>query len=84
MNMISVVGIVAAILTTSAFVPQAWKIIKEKKVSDLSLTMYIMMFVGQVCWLVYGIFLEDAPLIAANIVGGSLSGTILAYKLTLK
>lgn len=84
MNTVSFIGIAAAILTTAAFVPQAWKIIRQRKVSDLSLTMYIMMFSGQLCWLAYGLFLSDIPLILANVIGGSLSGTILGYKLFLK
>lgn len=84
MNWVTTIGIVAAVLTTSAFVPQAFKIIRMRQTKDLSLTMYIMMFTGQLCWLVYGISLGDFPLILANIIGGSLSGIILGYKLFLK
>ncbi|NCF54478.1 MAG: glutathione synthetase, partial [Bacteroidetes bacterium] len=51
---------------------------------DLSMTMYILMFSGQLCWLAYGVWMQDAPLILANIIGCSLSGTILAFKLFLK
>jgi len=46
--------------------------------------MYIMMFTGQACWLVYGLYLSDFPLILANVIGCSLSGTILALKIFLK
>ena len=46
--------------------------------------MYVMMFSGQFCWLVYGYNLNDLPLIFANIVGCTLSGTILSFKLFLK
>lgn len=84
MNIISLIGITAAILTTSAFVPQAVKIIRDKQVKSLSLTMYIMMFAGQFCWLVYGFNINDLPLILANIIGCTLSGTILGFKLLLK
>lgn len=84
MNWVTTIGIVAAVLTTSAFVPQAFKIIRMRQTKDLSLTMYVMMFTGQLCWLAYGIYLKDFPLILANIIGGSLSGTILVFKLFLK
>ena len=84
MNWVTTIGIVAAVLTTSAFVPQAFKIIRMRQTKDISLTMYIMMFTGQLCWLAYGIYLKDFPLILANIIGGSLSGTILGFKLFLK
>lgn len=81
MNLVTTIGIVAAVLTTSAFVPQAFKTIRMRQTKDLSLTMYIMMFTGQLSWLIYGMYLKDFPLILANIIGGSLSGTILAFKL---
>ena len=84
MNITSLIGITAAVLTTSAFVPQAVKIIRDKQVKSLSLTMYVMMFSGQFCWLVYGYNLNDLPLIFANIVGCTFSGTILGFKLFLK
>jgi MtN3 and saliva related transmembrane protein len=84
MEGMTLIGLLAATLTTIAFVPQAWQIIKSRKTDDLSLTMYILMFSGQLCWLAYGIWMQDAPLILANIIGCSLSGTILAFKLFLK
>lgn len=84
MNFVSIIGVVAAILTTSAFVPQAFRIIKMRQTQHLSLTMYIMMFTGQLCWLIYGLYLGDFPLILANVIGASLSGTILAFKIFLK
>ena len=84
MNWVTIIGIVAAVLTTAAFVPQVFKTIRMRQTKDLSLTMYIMMFTGQLGWLIYGMYLNDFPLILANIIGGSLSGTILAFKLLLE
>ena len=84
MNFASIIGVVAAILTTSAFVPQAFRVIRLRQTAHLSLTMYIMMFTGQACWLVYGLYLSDFPLILANVIGCSLSGTILALKIFIK
>ena len=84
MEGMTLIGLLAATLTTIAFVPQAWRIIKLRKTDDLSLNMYVLMFSGQLCWLAYGILMQDAPLILANVIGGSLSGTILAFKLFLK
>ena len=55
MEGMTLIGLLAATLTTIAFVPQAWRIIKSRKTDDLSLTMYILMFSGQLCWLAYGI-----------------------------
>ena len=84
MNWTESIGFIAASLTTASFVPQAWKIIRFKKVKDLSLTMYAMMFAGQGGWLIYGLLIQDLPLIVANIIGCSLTGTILAFKIFIR
>ena len=46
--------------------------------------MYAMMFTGQGGWLIYGLLIQDFPLILANIIGCSLTGTILAYKIFIR
>lgn len=84
MNWTDSIGFIAASLTTASFVPQAWKVIRYKKVKDLSFTMYAMMFTGQGGWLIYGLLIQDFPLILANIIGCSLTGTILAYKIFIR
>ena len=48
-------GLLAAFLTTSAFIPQVYKIYKEKNAAGISLTMYIILFTGVILWLIYGI-----------------------------
>ncbi len=50
-----IIGLIAAVLTTSAYVPQVYKTWKTKSAGNISLTMYIAMFVGILLWLVYGI-----------------------------
>lgn len=49
MNKIEWIGILAAALTTSGFVPQVYKTIKTKSVEGVSLTMYFVLFTGIVC-----------------------------------
>ena len=84
MNWTDSIGFIAASLTTASFVHQAFKIIRHRRVKDLSLTMYAMMFTGQGGWLIYGVLIQDFPLILANIIGCSLTGTILAFKIFIK
>lgn len=74
------VGYIAAILTTSAFIPQALKVYKTKKTEDLSLGMFAIFSLGVFCWLVYGIYIEDIPVIAANCITLVLSLYILNVK----
>jgi len=68
MDYIEIIGFVAAILTTAAFLPQVYKTWVTKDVSALSLPMLIMFFVGITLWLVYGVFINSPSMIAANAI----------------
>ena len=45
METIEIIGLIAATCTTTAFVPQVYKALREKSTADISLTMYIVLFV---------------------------------------
>ena len=81
MDYVTAIGITAAILTTSAFVPQVVKTWKTRSTTDLSFSMYMLMFSGICLWLVYGIFRKDWPIILANGVSFCLSFVILFFKI---
>ncbi|GAB4250421.1 MAG: SemiSWEET transporter [Saprospiraceae bacterium] len=78
---LTILGLVAATLTTGALVPQTLKTWKTKSAGDLSMSMYIMMVTGVSCWLVYGFYKSDLPLMLANGVGLLLSAVILFFKM---
>lgn len=63
-----IIGFIAAILTTTAFLPQVYKTWKTKDVSGLSLPMLLIFFVGIIGWLVYGILKESPSMISANTI----------------
>ena len=63
---IELIGLIAAVLTTAAFLPQVYKTWKTKDVSALSLPMLILFFIGIVLWLIYGIYLKSLSMILAN------------------
>lgn len=65
---IEIIGLIAAVLTTSAFLPQVYKAWKTKDVSALSLPMLILFFVGIVLWLIYGVYIESLSMIFANAI----------------
>ena len=76
-----VIGLMAATLTTISFVPQCWRIFKTRKVSDISLTMYLIFFTGVVLWLIYGILIKSLSVTLANLVTSVLVAIILGLKL---
>lgn len=81
---ITVVGLSAATLTTLAFLPQVIKTWRSRSAHDISLIMFLMMFVGISLWLTYGYLISDLPLILANIVTLVLAAIILFFKLRYK
>ena len=81
MDPITVIGLIAATCTTFAYVPQAIKTIKTKDTKSLSLIMYVIMTVGIVLWLSYGILLRNLPIIFANTVTLIFAGIILVLKI---
>ena len=83
-NMITVLGLAAAALTTVAFVPQAVKSWRSRSTRDVSLGMMVILNVGIILWLVYGILRTDLPLIAANGTTLILASSILVCKMRFK
>ncbi|MDE0470454.1 MAG: SemiSWEET transporter [Ekhidna sp.] len=79
--MMEIIGLLAAILTSTAFAPQAIKAIRTQNTEGLSLGMYLIFTVGIACWLIYGIYLNDLPIILANSVTLMFSMTILILKI---
>ncbi len=79
--LIESIGFVAAVLTTLCWVPQAVKLIRERDTRSISLPMTLILVAGLILWLVYGLALSNAPLIASNTVTLMLVLMILALKL---
>lgn len=79
--MITAIGLLAGTLTTIAFLPQVIKTWKTKSTRDVSLEMFVIFCSGVFLWIVYGAFIGDLPIVAANIVTLSLASTILFFKL---
>lgn len=76
-----ILGYIAALLTTSAFLPQALKTLRTKDTSGISLSMYCLFVSGVVLWLVYGIMREAWPIIIANAITTLLAGSVLVLKI---
>lgn len=70
-NMTMLVGSTAALCTTLSFVPQLVKIHRQGG-RDLSDGMLMLYLLGLTLWLVYGVRIEAAEVIAANVVAGTL------------
>ncbi len=81
MDWITVLGLIAASCTTIAFLPQVIKAFRTRETKDISLIMYIVLVTGVFLWLVYGIIIEDIPLILANSLTLLFAAVVLILKL---
>ena len=85
MNLFALIlGLLAACLTTFAFLPQSIKAIKTKHTKDISLITIIMADTGFLAWLYYGLLIKDIPIIAANSISILIMTLILILKIKYK
>ena len=81
---IELIGLLAAILTTIAFIPQVFKVMKSKSSEGLSLTTYLIFITGVSLWLIYGIFKTSLSMIFGNGITVFLASIIIYYILKNK
>ena len=81
MDITMVIGLIAGLLTTIAFIPQLVKTWKSKSAKDVSLVMFMTFTTGVLLWLIYGVLIQAPPLIAANVVTLLLAAAILGLKI---
>nr|ART37188.1 D206 [uncultured bacterium] len=79
--MTTAIGLLAALLTTAAFLPQVLHTLATRDTRGISLRMYAIFVAGVLLWLIYGLLMHDLPLILANAVTLLLAGAILILKL---
>jgi MtN3 and saliva related transmembrane protein len=80
MEIISIIGLVAAISSTIAMLPQVIRVWKTKSCKDVSLGMFMIMTISQVTWLTYGTLVGELPIIASNSVVLIQTMAILTFK----
>jgi len=74
-------GYAAAIMTTTAFAPQAWLTWKSRRVEGVSLGMYSILTIGTLLWLTYGLQIGAWPVVIANAITLVLTVFILSMKI---
>jgi MtN3 and saliva related transmembrane protein len=66
MDTITIIGLIAAAFTTIALFPQLIKVWKTKSTKDISTGMFALYCGGVFLWFVYGVYLNDLPIMIAN------------------
>jgi MtN3 and saliva related transmembrane protein len=75
------IGSVAAMLTTTAFIPQVIQVWRTRHTKDISLGMYMIFTSGVALWAIYGWMIASWPVVVANVFTLLLAGSVLAMKL---
>lgn len=75
------IGIVAACLTTLAFLPQVIKVMQTKETKGLSTLMCLMQVIGIGLWAIHGFIRSDLAVLFANCISFILVSIILFHKL---
>jgi MtN3 and saliva related transmembrane protein len=82
--MITILGLVAAALTSAAGLPQVIKSIKEKSTKGLSLFMILQLLAGISLWTVYGFIKGDAAILFAQGIAYIFYTILLVLKIKYK
>lgn len=81
MDAVTLLRLIAAMLTTSSFVPQVVRTWRLKETKDISLWMFLLIGAGIFLWMIYGFLIRDLPVIAANMVSFMFVSLILYFKI---
>ena len=81
MSIATLVGLAAALFTTTAFLPQVIRAWRTRSTRDLSYGTFITYAIGLAMWLIYGVMIRDVPLMLSNGTTFLLALTILGLKL---
>jgi MtN3 and saliva related transmembrane protein len=84
MDAITIIGLIAALLTTLSLLPQLIKVYKTKSTKDISTGMFTLFGSGVLLWFVYGVFVNDLPIMVANSLAFIQAAVILFFKAKYK
>jgi MtN3 and saliva related transmembrane protein len=77
----TLLGSLAGLLSTSSFVPQVVKAVREGDTEAISKRMYVVTVTAFLLWIAYGAVIGALPLILFNSLSLALSGSILFLKI---
>ena len=81
MDYIDLIGLTAGALGGFSLFPQVLKVLRTKSTKDISREMFLLLATSIFLWLIYGIFLNNFPIILANFFGFIQAFIILFFKI---
>lgn len=74
------VGMAAAVCSITSFLPQLFKIAREKDASSVSLRTYVVTVAGFALWIGYGLLIGSWPVAVSNALALACAGAVLVMK----
>jgi MtN3 and saliva related transmembrane protein len=84
MDTVTVIGLIAAVFTTVSLFPQLVKVYRTKSTKDISTGMFTLFGGGVLLWFIYGLLVNDFPIIIANSLAFVQAVVILVFKAKYK
>jgi len=84
MDAVTVIGLVAALFTTASLLPQLIKVYRTKSTKDISTGMFALFGGGVLLWFIYGLLVNNLPIIIANSLAFVQAIVILVFKAKYK
>ncbi len=81
MDVALILGLIAGAFTTFANVPQLVKSWKSKSTHDLSMWWLAILAIGVILWIGYGYYINEFPIVLANIITLAIVGALIFLKL---
>jgi MtN3 and saliva related transmembrane protein len=66
--MVTILGLVAGVLTTGAWFPQVMRSWRTRSTGDISWTYLTVLTAGVALWSLYGVLMDDGVIVAANVI----------------
>ena len=84
MNLTTIIGLIAGLLTTGSFLPQIIKTIRTKDTKSISLHMYIVYTAGIITYFIYAYLIKETALLITNSLSFISGIMMLVLKLKYK
>jgi MtN3 and saliva related transmembrane protein len=78
------IGLLAGAITSAAVIPQVVRTYRTRHARDISIWQPVLLDIGMILWLIYGIMLKDLPLILANVFSIFCNTLLIGMKIYFK
>lgn len=78
---VEIIGFVAGLLVATSVLPQVIKSWKTKSTKDISIAWSAINLIGQILWIVYGVYIQSASLVVMSSITLAMNISMVVLKL---